>query len=358
MAFSVPPSGNWYGNDGNWSTFTILVGTPARTLEVLPATLLQFTIVVLEEGCPDQDPRDCASLRGNLFNSSDLYSTSWRKVVETEQEKYVEVVFEAAKPTLPEKVVGEMGTTFLDIEGMNQGPLQNQLVAGIAAKEPFIGFLGLSAWARAPVNDTEYEAPLWGFRNRSTMTSLSWGYTAGARYNDFPVLGSLTLGGYDSSRVKMDGALSNVPFRKDSPGQDLSLTIQTITFGDSAPEEVKQRVVLDSMVPDIWLPDEVCTKFEQRFGLEWDSDEKMYLVNDTQHEKMKIQNLSVAFDLTSDENESERITIRLPYSAFDHVAKWPLANINDTATSLYYFPLRRSGQNAVHFLGRTFFQEA
>lgn len=51
QAFSFPPSGNWDGNDGAWSTFVIRVGTPAQLFRVLPSTSGTETWVPIPDNC-------------------------------------------------------------------------------------------------------------------------------------------------------------------------------------------------------------------------------------------------------------------------------------------------------------------
>ena len=116
--------------------------------------------------------------------------------------------------------------------------------------------------------------------------------------------------------------------------------------------------LLDTMVPDIWLPKSVCDVFEDRFGLRWNETFGMYLVSDEQRTRLRAENTNVSFHLTPTYDSSKAISITLPYLAFDHEAKFPLAGIEDDNTTLYYFPLKRTPNDTTNFLGRTFFQEA
>ena len=51
QAFTVPPSGNWDGNDGAWSTFMIRVGTPPQLFRVLPSTSGTETWIPTSNNC-------------------------------------------------------------------------------------------------------------------------------------------------------------------------------------------------------------------------------------------------------------------------------------------------------------------
>ena len=51
QAFSLTPSGNWDGNDGAWSTFSIRVGSPAQIFRVLPSTSGTEAWVPIADNC-------------------------------------------------------------------------------------------------------------------------------------------------------------------------------------------------------------------------------------------------------------------------------------------------------------------
>lgn len=116
--------------------------------------------------------------------------------------------------------------------------------------------------------------------------------------------------------------------------------------------------LIDSVVPEIWLPLQACAVFESEFGLTWNETYHMYLVNDTLHAALLTKDLSVTFSLAANTSASSGIEITLPYLAFDLTAKYPLAGIQDNTTSPRYFPLKRAANATQYYLGRTFLQEA
>jgi len=162
-------------------------------------------------------------------------------------------------------------------------------------------------------------------------------------------LGSLTLGGYDSSRFE-PGNLS-IPF---SPidARDLTVQVRSITSGDDQLLASPIASFLDSTVPYIYLPMPACTAFETIFGIIWNETSQLYLINDTQHAILDAQNPSITFTLGSLES-STRVNISFPYAAFALEASWPL-----TPVPTRYFPLRRAANSTQYTLGRAFFQEA
>jgi hypothetical protein len=362
MAYRIAASRKWMGNDGPWSTFSIRVGSPPQALEVLPASSASFSLVVLEEGCPDTATPSCKTLRGNVLDPRDL--SVWTPINTSDGSPYALLQFPAQQILLPEQVASELAVSpiSLDVyaESSNTIYLERQLLAGYASKTPFLGLLGLSGFESYPVTaSTPYNSTLQTLKNNSAVSGLTWAYTAGANYRTPKSYGSLTFGGFDESLVDMDNALTSVEFpRIYGKGDELTLNIKSIAVGDTAAKSTDMIALLDTMVPDLWLPETVCDLFEDKFGLEWNETWGMYLVSEEQRDRIRTENMSVSFDLTPISDSSKVVTITLPYSAFDHEVKYPLGGITDDQTTLHYFPLKRTPANTTNFLGRTFFQEA
>lgn len=372
MALSIAPSRHWMGNDGPWSTFNIKVGSQSELLEVLPASSLSLTLVVLPEGCPSDEQRqaNCNASRGNILDTQDV--SNWKPLKAANGAPYLYVSLPGVQPLLEENITSSISPNTLGLPWYgsnstdNAMPLENQLIAGYAAKTPFLGLLGLSGWPSHPVTpDISYNSTLQTLRNRSSISGLTWAYTAGAKYKTPESFGSLTFGGYDSTLVDMDQALSGVNFTRDSRGNgnELTLTVKAIRVGDTASDKMGTGMLaqLDSMFPDIYLPEEICELFVDAFDLQWDASARMYLITDEQHERLQNENKSVSFDLSSASDPEKVVTITLPYAAFHHEVRFPLANITDGDTVLHYFPLKpkpNTTSNFDIFLGRTFFQES
>lgn len=107
--------------------------------------------------------------------------------------------------------------------------LKNQLIAGIADNDFWIGSLGLSptAFNFSSLNDP-VPSLLGSLRNARLVPSTTWAYTAGMPYREPPVYGSLTLGGYDDSRRSGQNSVS-IPFGTDT-SRDLLVGLQSITY--------------------------------------------------------------------------------------------------------------------------------
>lgn len=189
---------------------------------------------------------------------------------------------------------------------------------------------------------------------------MSWGIpichmTANSCVGFKKVDGTLTLGGYDASRLTPN----DVDFTLASDiSRDLVVGVQSIRFSDSETpsEELLQDGIfafIDSTVPHIWLPLSSCRAFEKAFGIKYDDATDLYLVSDTLHDRLLSQNASVTFVLGNDIVGGPTVEITLPYLSFDLQADYKFLN-----KSSRYFPLRRADNDTQYTLGRTFLQES
>lgn len=220
-------------------------------------------------------------------------------------------------------------------------------------------FLGMFGLGPRPTNYTNSDNPqpsfLWSLKNQSLIPSLSWGYTAGAPYRIKGVFGSLTLGGYDSSRFTANN--QSFLFGSDET-RPLVVALQRIHLSDSfsgvaEPLQTGILAALDSTVPELWLPETACDAFEKFFKLSYDNQTDRYLVSDEVHTNLTAMNPSITLTLGDTIDSSSSVRITLPYAAFDLNLSPP---IKPNATK--YFPLRRASNETQYTLGRTFFQEA
>ncbi|KAG7008529.1 amidophosphoribosyltransferase [Physcia stellaris] len=348
-----PPSQEFQGNDGPWSTFTLRLGTPEQDVNVMVSTASYQTWAVIPQGCTSEDPPDCKDLRGGEFNYNE--SSTWVQNNVTEDGLFA-LNLEINLGYGPDGN-GLFGYDTVGLSWMGSGgpSLDQQIVAGIATKNFYLGVFGLNP---RPTNFTNYNHPVSSFmsnlKEANLIPSLSWSYTAGNQYRLDKVLGSLTLGGYDSSRYVPNDVIFDFD---EVDARDLSVDISSIIYTEDGKNTTLMSTplsaYLDSTIPWIYLPRSVCRKFESAFGLEFDNQTQSYLVNDTLHKKLQSSNASVTFTLRNPSHTGE-VDITLPYAAFDLVAQYPLS----TNGSLNYFPLVPATNDSQYTLGRTFFQEA
>ena len=170
------------GNDGPWSTFEVKVGTPPQTVRVLVSTVLPQTLIVsankTEGGCLSTDPPACPQSRGGLFNLN--ASSTWHDQgmygigIEDNLQDYQDLYFS-----------GDFGFDALGL-GAAESPsvrLDPQVLAAIATKDLYLGFLGVDP---QPTNFSSFDNPnpsfLSSLKKSNNTPSLSYGYTAGAKY--------------------------------------------------------------------------------------------------------------------------------------------------------------------------------
>ena len=184
------------------------------------------------------------------------------------------------------------------------------------------------------------------------IPSISWSYTAGA-YNLAPkIFGSLTLGGYDTTRFEPNNV--TFPFGADI-SLDFQVAIQSITTNITDKPLLNAGIIsyIDTMIAHIWLPLDSCQLFEEAFGLVWDNTTELYLMNSTLHNSLLKENPEVTFNV-GPQVTGASVAIKMPY--------W---NFYQTATSAYignssslYFPLKRAADDSQYVLGRAFMQSA
>ncbi|KAI0009995.1 acid protease [Xylariaceae sp. FL0662B] len=353
-AVVISPSEYFEGNDGPWSSFFLRVGTPEQDVRALVSTASPESMVVLSDyGCStsvfETVPANCAVSRGNLFIPNK--SLSWDELgIFGINENGV-----GLEANLGYSQRSEVGLETLGI-GLTGPKLDNQTVAGIATPEPF--YLGIFGLNNQPVNFSSlgnYSSPsfLTTLKDQQIIPSLSWSYTAGAKYRLKQVYGQLIFSGYDASRFTENSVSFTMA---DDVTRDLVVVLQSISYSGSTSAILLSdpiNIFMDSTDPNLWLPDSVCDAFEDAFGLTVDNTTGLYLVNDTHHTTLLNSGAEVTFRLSDVTNGGDAVTIVLPYSAFDLTAEYPL--VNNTG---YYFPLKRAANSTQYTLGRTFLQEA
>ncbi|KAK3054668.1 hypothetical protein LTR09_004397 [Extremus antarcticus] len=347
---SISPSQQWDGIDGAWSSFAVRLGTPYQDIRTFVSWNAYQTWAVIPEGCEAAADYDaCAQARGGIFNQS--ASMSWH-----EQGLYSLRILEE---------LGYNGNGYygFDVaELSDKGPtVQNSTVVGFALEDFYLGVLGINPKPTNFSDDTSgSQSYMTLLKQQDHIPSISFGYTAGAQYRADNAYGSLTLGGYDESKIianDITWKFGTDPFR------DIVVALQSVhtpSNVESSPVATELlpdpiNVYLDATVPQIWLPIESCFVFEYEFGLVYDNTTELYLVNNTLHQTLLSRNASITFQLAVSGEGGNVASIELPYAAFDLTAKAPYQGVqNDTL----YFPLRRASNESQYTLGRAFFQEA
>ncbi|KAK4965531.1 hypothetical protein LTR42_012287 [Elasticomyces elasticus] len=350
---SFAPDESWDGIDGKWSSFTVRIGTPAQYIRTFVSFAAWQTLAVVEQGCQGASDFDaCAGTRGYIFNQT--ASTTFENIglygwgIESNL-------------GLDGNAIYGYDTVGLGGAGESGPILANTTVGGFAVEDFYLGVFGINP---KPTNFTNFNEPSPSFmtqlKEQDYISSVSASYTAGAAYRNPAVLGSLTLGGYDTSKfVENDVEFT---FGVDN-NRDLLVGVQSInTPNANASNPVATELLpgpiymyIDSTVSQIWLPVDACEVFEYEFGLVYDNDTELYLVNDTLHESLLEKNASITFSLAQSTSGGNTVQIELPYAAFDLTASPPYQGVTNETR---YFPLRRAANSTQYTIGRTFLQEA
>ncbi|QDS77617.1 hypothetical protein FKW77_002389 [Venturia effusa] len=191
-----------------------------------------------------------------------------------------------------------------------------------------------------------------------TIPSASWGYTAGASYDELRIA-SLVLGGYDQARTKGQSAT----FALSAGGlasSELKVSVASfqISYRNSSGQAAVPSLfdaIIDSTLPYLFLPTATCDWLATLLHLEYDRYTNLYTIDrDTlASNRDNIHLFSMTIGPTSSANTSSTVTIDFPYDAFNVNATW-YWNYNGTQA---IFPIQRApSETAV--LGRPFFQEA
>jgi len=179
--------------------------------------------------------------------------------------------------------------------------------------------------------------------------------------------GSLSMGYYNPSLLTLDAR--SFPFSP--PDDSLNLTILSISVSQSLHTRSKYSLlasplystILDSTSPFLILPEIICRRFQHSFGLQYEASSGLFLVNSSNHLRLKEMNPSFTFELAgpehkkNTENENDRggdtLKITLPYESFDLFIKrsW------DDDEPRAYFPIKIAKPGADNVLGRSFLQE-
>jgi hypothetical protein len=360
--YEVPPSQEWDGNDGSWSTFKITIGTPPQEFRVLASTQSGQTFTVMPDGCiAGTDPSNCAELRGaQIFDSAQSpgflsnTSSTWDWIGQYDIDLEDRLNYTARGIFGYERIaLGSSGDT--GILSAN-----SSLVGGVADMAYYMGHVPLGVSKSKFGSQSQSLDPLiYQLRNTSQIPTMSFAYTAGAKYRLKSVLGQLILGGYDPTRFEPNTndfsfSFSADPTRLLTVGVDSIIATNTLQ-GTQSLSSSAHFSLIDSTTSMLWLPRDICDAFETSFGLKYDPKTDLYLINDTMRDQLRARNPSVAIKvIDSLEGAATNFTnIELPYSAFDLQASYPYY---ENATN--YFPIRRAANESQYTLGRTLLQEA
>ncbi|EAT88505.1 hypothetical protein SNOG_04745 [Parastagonospora nodorum SN15] len=339
----VESSGRWLGNDGDWSSFYVHVGTPPQVFQVLPSLSAQTLYLPLDKDCGRFNISDCGELRGVEVWASKLSdgfhpqnSTTWHELG-----VYGIGVGEVFR--LNGNGIFGNDTAGLDTSGViDPVNLENHPIMAYTTSDMWIGVLGLSPHTMNISDTVRPRSFLNQLKEKGHIPSLSFGYQAGAYHRFTHVPGSLVLGGYDRSRI-------SGPTLRLSAESDIIVGLQGIT--STLPNGTTNSLLatgiiatIDTAVSELWLPPSVCDAFALALGLTYFEAADRYVLTNAAHSALLAAPPSFNFTIGVSTSGGDIIIIEIPYAAFDLKAK-------------AYFPLRRAANETQYALGRVFMQE-
>ncbi|CAG8977976.1 hypothetical protein HYALB_00001857 [Hymenoscyphus albidus] len=355
---SVTPSTNWYGYDGSWSAISLRVGTPQQWVDVMVDTVSSETWLIGPGGCP-RNNSICIAARGEIYDLRT--SSTWQ-----DQGRFNLGV---------DARLGGKGYADYGLDDVTFDPtgvtLKSTIIGSINTTQYLLGMFGLGIVAGKFQTVTSLPAISGLVENASAIPSHSYGYTAGAKYQQKGVPTSLTLGGYDANRIQPHDITFNLNILQ-NPQVSVNFISVTSTASSNnwttpiqlASGADRISAVIDSSTPYLWLPQSVCDRFAQTLGLSFNSSLDLYTFdeNSAQHDTLMNSQLSFTFTLSDVGTSPMNINITLPYAAFDLQLSVPFPGLNATYgapdSTKYYFPIKRATNEAQYTIGRAFLQEA
>lgn len=324
--YEIPPSQEWDGDDGSWSTFKIAIGTPPQEFRVLASTQSGQTFVVTPEGClAGIDPADCAKSRGaQVINSAQSPGFSTNQSSTWELIGTYGINLESALNYSARGLFGYDKVSLGASGNANSLTADNQIVTGVADRAYYMGHIPLGVTKSKFTSQGQSIDPLiYHLRNSSQIPSMSFSYTAGAKYRLKSVVGQLILGGYDPGRFEPNTNDFSFSFSTD-PSRLLTVVVESMVatntlLGTRSLSSVSHLSLIDSTVSHLWLPRGICDEFEKSFGLTYDPETDLYLINATMRDQLVARDASVTIKLVDSlEGAATNFTnLVLPYAAFD-----------------------------------------
>ncbi|KAI5463125.1 aspartic peptidase domain-containing protein [Mariannaea sp. PMI_226] len=346
-------SSSWKGVDGNWSTLAFELGSNSQKVDVLVSTALSEFWAVGSGGC--------------LPKSTDWSSLgSWRLGL-----NYLRY---GGNGLYGQDQIGahsSVDDTSFHMSGV--------LIAAINTTSYLNGLFGL-AIAQGNFGGIVAESPLTqAVKEFGWIPSYSYGYTAGAHYRNVPV--SLTLGGYDASRLESHN--NDFTLNRDDgiPRARVRGIGVSVNASQDKPADWESQwkilsnwnssfdAIIDSTTPYLWLPDDVCDRLADAFNLTYDTTFDLYTMTNDQYNSLLDENtFYLTFVLSSFDNKDSFgdpydvrgiVNITIPSRAFIGQLQYPFMNgtIAYGEPAIPYFMLRRAG-NSTRILGRSFLQES
>lgn len=137
------------------------------------------------QGCNNQtDANNCTEARGGVFDVESSKTWTEKRIFELGAESNLGYTGNSDN--------GEYGldTVAIGVPGRGNVTVDQQLIAGIATKDFFLGNVGLADRQLAFADGTQGTGLMAQLKSKNLIPSLSYGYTAGASYSKRPSMKS------------------------------------------------------------------------------------------------------------------------------------------------------------------------
>jgi len=189
MAVSHPlilDAQSWAGNDGNWSTWPISIGSPPQQFNVLPATSHGEIWVPLPEGCQSTtfaNISSCGASRG-AGDFQNVQSSGFQKNASTSWSETGIYALPVQDGLFEDDQNGLYGTDRVGVRnGSEAVEIAGQSVVGLATKDFWLGSLGIAQRAaNFTVEKTIVPSFVDALKQENVTPSASFGLDVGASY--------------------------------------------------------------------------------------------------------------------------------------------------------------------------------
>ena len=367
-----------YGPDGPWQGVQVSIGTGSGVAKVTlyPGGSFDSNILTPKFCNGTSDPTDCKAAAAGLYDPSKSPSADFNSIgaqgsitgwqADEAMNLTGQGVFTLDTMTvsslstaypIPQSIFSSIITTDSKLPNGSSYPVALGNLA-LGSPNPVQTFLVGNGSNVTGQLLTGYLA------NNNQIPSSSWGLHIGSAALN--LVGSLVLGGYDQSRIIGNVAaidttgVSGAPV---APLVDAGIGIEAggTPFNTTqipslfrAGGNATMQVMLNPLVPYMFLPQEMCDAFAQWLPITYSPNPGVYVWNTDDSRYQTLIKSPAYLSFTFQNNDQGNLTVKVPFSLLNLTLESPLV-----ASPTPYFPCKPfDSPDGTYFLGRAFLQAA